>query len=143
MNLEWERLMNTDQARARLQTRFQISSFRTSFLSAGTFLIPQRSWSQSQVDLNMVMVIYNTSGRRGGADWRRKRSQTMMWIQQSLAIPQELGASTPIRFVSRWTRMTQLSYPIVISHWPWAVSESPGGEAPSTEVDLAEAEGCI
>lgn len=39
--------------------------------------------------------------------------------------------------------MTQLSYPIVISHWPWAVSESPGGEAPSTEVDLAEAEGCI
>ena len=92
MNLEWERLMNTDQARARLQTRFQISFFRTSFLSAGTFLIPQRSWSQSQVDLNMVMVIYNTSGRRGGADWRRKRSQTMMWTQQSLAIPQELGS---------------------------------------------------
>lgn len=60
--------MNTELVMA----RFPVSSFRTSFLSTETSLIPQSSWPPLQVKGNMVMVISEQQWKEGWSRMEKK-----------------------------------------------------------------------
>lgn len=102
------------------------------------FWFPRAHGYHGRLVITWYQLSVTSNTKRDGAGWGRKRSQTMMWGQHQLASPQDLWSIyVPSELSLNGSKGLHWSAPTVITHWPWAVSESVGVRLPLAEANLA------